>query len=45
MIIRMILLPVYIILVAIRLVFGIVIRMADWLFYLLGGLLLPLPHG
>ena len=40
MIIRMILLPVYIILVAIRLVFGIVIRMADWLFYLLGGLLL-----
>lgn len=40
MIIKMILLPVYIILVAIRLVFGIVIRMADWIFYLLGGLLL-----
>lgn len=40
MLIKIILMPVYLLLLAARVVFGIVIHMADWIFYLLGGLFL-----
>lgn len=40
MLIKIVLLPVYLLLLAFRVVFGIIIRMADWIFYLLGGLFL-----
>jgi len=40
MLIKAVLMPVYLLLLAVRVVFGIVIKMADWIFYLLGGLFL-----
>ena len=40
MIIKMVLLPIYILLLAARVIFGMLIRIADWIFYLLGGLFL-----
>ena len=40
MIIKMILLPLYILLLAVRVIFGMLIRISDWIFYLLGGLFL-----
>lgn len=40
MLIKIVLMPIYLLLLAVRVVFGIIIRMADWIFYLLGGLFL-----
>lgn len=40
MLVKIVILPIYLLLLAVRVVFGILIRMADWIFYLLGGLFL-----
>ena len=40
MIKRILLFPIYIVLVTVRLLFGLMVRMSDWIFYVLGGLFL-----
>lgn len=40
MLIKIVLMPIYLLLLAVRVVFGFVNRMADWIFYLFGGLFL-----